>query len=76
MIKDQRGMRPNYVFDRVEMIHQPTGLKVSIMSGSEASLRIAWLALKQMVKEASDGSLDAVDGGGLAGVQPPAPEGS
>jgi len=75
-VLDSRGAAPNYMFDKVKMVHQPTGLSVDLISGSDASLRIAHLTLMQLVKEASEGSADALDGAGLAGVQRLRPQNS
>jgi len=75
-VYDERGKIPNFVFDKVEMVHQPTGLKVKLISGGEASLRLAHNALKVMVRDHYKGSTDALDAAPRTTTPPTAPEGS
>jgi len=67
---------PNFVFDKVKMVHQPTGLEIKLISGSDASLRIAHNALKVMVRDHYRGSTDALDAAPRTTAPPTAPEGS
>jgi len=76
MIKDDRGKVPNFVFDQVKMVHQPTGLEIKLISGSEASLRLAHNALKVMVRDHYRGSTDALDGAAGTTTHATQPEGS
>ena len=78
MITDKRGKVPNYLYQMGDLwlVHQPTGLKVKCASGSDASLRLAHAALKRLVEDGSDASVDALDTGARVVGQATAPEGS
>lgn len=70
MITDDRGKVPNFVFDNLEMIHQPTGIRVAIISGSDASLRLAHQHLLARVTLRLEGSVDVLDTAPLPTLPP------